>query len=38
MSEGLAYVATNNAATLFSSDLTEAISAAQQKRIAKFND
>ncbi|MCG6937976.1 MAG: crotonase/enoyl-CoA hydratase family protein [Gammaproteobacteria bacterium] len=38
VSEGLAYVAARNAATLFSADLAEAISAIQQKRAARFED
>ena len=38
VAEGLAYVAAKNAGMLFSSDLTEAVSAAKQRRIAKFED
>ncbi|MFT5172208.1 MAG: enoyl-CoA hydratase [Gammaproteobacteria bacterium] len=38
VADGLAYVACKNAATLFSSDLSEALSAAQQQRVAKFED
>jgi enoyl-CoA hydratase/carnithine racemase len=38
VAEGLAYVAAKNAAILFSSDFAEAISAAQQKRNARFAD
>ena len=38
VAEGLAYVAAKNAAILFSADLTEAVTAAKQKRAAKFAD
>lgn len=38
IAEGLAFVATKNSAILFSSDLTEAISANMQRRVAKFKD
>ena len=38
VSEGLAYVAAKNSVGLFSSDLTEAISASMQRRVAKFQD
>lgn len=38
VADGLAYVATKNSAHLFSPDLTEALTAAQQKRAAKFED
>ena len=38
VAEGLAYVAAKNAATLFSDDLTEAVSASKQRRAARFKD
>ncbi len=38
VAEGLAYVAAKNAATLFSVDLAEAISASKEKRAARFED
>jgi len=38
VAEGLDYVASKNAAILFSSDLTEAISAAKERRKGKFED
>lgn len=38
VAEGLAYVAAKNAAQLFSSDLTEAVTAAKQKRAPRFED
>ena len=38
VADGLAYVAGKSAATLFSADLSEALSAAQQQRVAKFED
>jgi enoyl-CoA hydratase len=38
VAEGLEYVATKNAAILFSEDLTEAISASKQRRVASFKD
>jgi enoyl-CoA hydratase len=38
VSEGLAYVAAKNAATLLSSDLAEAMSAARQKRRGRYED
>ena len=38
VAEGLQYIAEKNSAVLFSPDLNEAISAAMQKREAKFSD
>jgi len=38
VAEGLSYVAAKNAAILFSSDLTEAMSAAKQRRKGRFED
>lgn len=38
VAEGLSYVSAKNAAILFSSDLAEAMSAAQQKRQGRFED
>ncbi len=38
VAEGLAYVAAKNSVILFSPDLAEALTAAQQKRMAKFAD
>ncbi|KGO33365.1 MAG: crotonase/enoyl-CoA hydratase family protein [Desulfoprunum sp.] len=38
VAEGLSYVSAKNAAILFSSDLSEAMSAAQQKRKGRFED
>ncbi len=38
VAEGLAYVAAKNAAILFSTDFSEAVSAARQKRAARFED
>lgn len=38
VAEGLAFVATKNSTILFSADLTEAISASMQRRVAKFED
>lgn len=38
VAEGLSYVASKNAAILFSSDLAEAMSALKQKRQARFED
>lgn len=38
VAEGLSYVSAKNAAILFSSDLDEAMSAAKQRRKAKFED
>jgi enoyl-CoA hydratase len=36
--EGLEYIAEKNSVNLFSADFTEALTAARQKRPAKFND
>ena len=38
VSEGLSYVSAKNAAILFSDDLSEAMTAAQEKRAATFDD
>ena len=38
VAEGLTYVAAKNAAIMFSTDLTEAISAGKQRRPARFDD